>query len=135
MRCHARQMSKPPDCLPLDVVEDRCCSHHFSDPGVSDHVSSGLVDGPPKTSHLAGVYLALQTFGQGPCLALVGQGGDKDGVDESGLGLSGDVGMFEEWGKLIGDAVCLLYSRLNLSVETSVCRENTSEILELTDLL
>ena len=116
-------------------MEDRCCSHHFSDPGVSDHISSGLVDGSPKTSHFAGGYFALYTFGQGPCLALVGQGGDEDGVNESGFGLDGDVGMFEEWGKLIGDAVCLLYSCHNLSVETSVCRENTSELLELTDLL
>ena len=109
IRCHACQMSKPFDCLPLNVVEDRCFSHHFSDPGVSDLIPSGLVDGPPQASHLASGYLAFQTFGQGPCLALVGQGGGEDGVNEFGFGLNGNVGMFEEWGKLVTDVVGLLY--------------------------
>ena len=113
-------MSEPSDSLPLSVVEDRCCSYHFSDPGVSDHVPSGLVDGSSQASHLASGYLAFQTFGQGPCLPLVGQCGDEDGVNEFGFGLNGDVGMFKEWGKLVTNVVGLLYSHLNLSVETSI---------------
>lgn len=89
--CHTCQMSKPPDCLPLNVVEDMCCSYHFYDPVVSDHVPSGFADDSPQTSHLSGGYLTFQTFGQGPCLALVGQGGDEDRVNELGFGLNGDV--------------------------------------------
>ena len=113
-------MSKPFDCLPLNVVEDRCCSYHFSDPGVSDLVKSGLVDCSSQASHLARGYFAFQTFSQGPCLALIGQGGGKDGVNEFGFGLNWNEGMFEEWGKLVTNVVGLLYSHLNLSVESSI---------------
>ena len=70
------------------MVEHRCCSHHFSDLGVSDHVPSGFVDGSPQTTHFAGGDFAFQAFGQGPCLALVGQGGTEDGADEFGFGLN-----------------------------------------------
>ena len=36
MRCHACQVPKPSDSLLLDVVENLCCSNHFSDLGVPD---------------------------------------------------------------------------------------------------
>ena len=76
------QMSIPLDSL-LYVVVGWCCSDHFSDVRVSYHVSSGLVD------------LSFKVFGQGPCLALVCQGGDEDGVDELSFGFDGDVGVFQ----------------------------------------
>ena len=47
MRCHACQVPKPSDSLLLDVVENWCCSNHFSDLGVLDLIASGFVDGSP----------------------------------------------------------------------------------------
>ena len=40
-------MPKPSDSLLLHVVEDWCCSNHFSDLGVLDLIASGFVDGSP----------------------------------------------------------------------------------------
>ena len=41
------EMSKPFDPLLLNMMVDALCSYHFSDLGVGDHVSSGLVDSFP----------------------------------------------------------------------------------------
>ncbi|XP_005104628.1 organic cation transporter protein-like [Aplysia californica] len=51
-----------------------------------------------KGKRLPGTIEEAETFDHDPCLclALVGQGGDEDRVNEFGFGLSGDVGMFEE---------------------------------------
>ena len=54
---------------------------------------------------LAGSDLSFKDFGQGPCLALVCQGGDE-GVDELSFGFDGDV--FQELCKLAADIVCFL---------------------------
>ena len=105
-------MPKPSDGLPLDVVEDWCCSYHFSYFLVPDHVSPCLVDGSSQATHLTCCYLAFHTFGQGPRLALVGQSRDKYRVYEFGFCLHGDIRMFEEGGKLVADAVCLLDSEI-----------------------
>ena len=75
----------------LHVVVGLCCSDHF----VSYHVSSGL---------------SFKVFGQSPCLSLVCQGGDEDGVDELSFGFDGDVGVFQERCKLVADIVCFLDS-------------------------
>ena len=42
----------------------------FSDFGVGNHVSSGLVDSFPQASHFAGCNFALQRFGHGPGLTV-----------------------------------------------------------------
>ena len=59
------------DPLLLDIMMDAVCSYHFSDLGVGDHVSSGLVDSFPEASHFAGCNFALKRLGRGPGLALV----------------------------------------------------------------
>ena len=41
------KMSKPFDPLLLNIMMDALCSYHFSDLGVGNHVSSGLVDSFP----------------------------------------------------------------------------------------
>ena len=41
------EMFKPFDPLLLDMMMDALCSYHFSDLGVWDQVSSGLVDSFP----------------------------------------------------------------------------------------
>ena len=41
------EMSKPFDPLLLDMMMDALCSYHFTDIGVWDHVSSGLVGSFP----------------------------------------------------------------------------------------
>ena len=41
------EVFKPFDPLLLDMMMDALCSYHFSDLGVGDRVSSGLVDSFP----------------------------------------------------------------------------------------
>ena len=83
MWCHPGYVSKPSDLLLVDMLVDRCCSNHFSNFDVPDFVTSGLVEGPhPEASHLTSCYIPLKYLGKSPCLALVSQGGNKDGVDE-----------------------------------------------------
>ena len=41
------EVSKPFDPLLLDMMMDALCSYHFSDLGVGDHASYGLVDSFP----------------------------------------------------------------------------------------
>jgi hypothetical protein len=43
-----------------------------------------------------------------PCLALISECGQEDGVDQSCLGFHGDAGMFEEGAQLEADIVCFL---------------------------
>ena len=65
------EMSKPFDPLLLDMMMDALCSYYFSDLGVGDHVSSGLVDSFLYASHFAGCNFALQRLGHSSGLALV----------------------------------------------------------------
>ena len=41
------------------MMIDALCSYHFSDLGVGDHISSGLVDSFPKASHFTGIISLL----------------------------------------------------------------------------
>ena len=131
---HACQMSKPLNSLLLYAVVGWCCSDHFPDVLVSYHVSFGLVDSSSLTSHLAGGDLSFKAFGQGPCLALVCQGGDEDGVDELSFGFDGDVGVFQERCKLVADIVCFLDSCFDFSVKSSIFCKYAAEVLELSHL-
>ena len=116
----------------LYVMVGWCCSNHFPDVLVSYHVSSGLVEGSSYTSHLSYEDLSFKAFGPGPCLALVCQGGDEDGVDELSFGFNGDVGVFQDRCKLVADSFCFLESCFDISVKSYIfCTEE----LELGHLL
>ena len=87
-------MSKPSSSLLVDVMLDWCCSHHFSDCGIPDPVTSGLVDGSSEAPHLTSGDLAFKGLCQGPRLALIRQGGSEDGINELGFRFCGDIWMF-----------------------------------------
>lgn len=121
------------DSLLMGVVEDWCCSYHFSDPGVSDHVMSGLVDGPSQTSHPADGDFALKGLGQGPSWALVYQGGGMKMELMSLAFVSMGIMGCQERGKMATDVICFLDSSFNLSVESVLC-ENAAAVFEFTRL-
>ena len=88
-----------------------------------------------ETSHIAGGDLSCKAFGQGPCLALVCQGGDEEGVDELSFGFDGDVGLFQERCKLVAGVVCFLDSCFDFSVKPSIFCKYATEVLDLGHLL
>ena len=68
-------------------------------------------------------------------MALVCQGWDEDGVDELSFGFEVDVGVFQEWCKLVPDIVCFLDSCFDFSVKSSIFCKYATEVLELGHLL
>ena len=110
---HACQMSKPLESLLLYVVAgvvSLMCSFL---------IMSRLVLLTALLRHLIyQVVIFLSRLCQGPCMALVCQGGDED--DELSFGFDGDVGVFQERYKLVADIVCLLDSCFNFSVKLSI---------------
>ena len=81
------------------------------------------------------VIFLSRFFVQGPCLTLVCQGGDGNGVDELSFGVDGDIGVFQEQCKLVADVVCFLDSCFDFSVKSSIFCKYATEVLDLGHLL
>ena len=133
MDWQSSEVSKPFDPLLLDVMMDALCSYRFSDLGVADHVSSGLLDSFSLAYHFAG--LILRSRG----LVMVQVWHWYVSVCRKMefmilLFVSIEISEYFSIGASVDDIAGLLYPVFNFPVHSTVFCEYAAKIFELFDL-